>query len=431
MDIKTNKSKACIIPYLQDEYFLNDMLEFLAGLGKALSSTGISVTTIQSILYNVARAYQVKAEILVFTTFIIIKVRDEESSPLTTVSQIYGLSQLNTISELYELIYKVEKAEISPKEGIKCLKKINSHQHRFGKIGMLIGYIFFAVGLGMLLQPTPQQLIASGVLGFLIGILLIFTQNKPRLALIKPVIGSFLISILFFWAVKNGFLAGSMLLIIPALAYFLPGATLTTGMFELASGDLISGSSRVIYGITILFLLLFGVLNGFKIIGLPQEDLLVVTAANTLGWWAPYIGIMLFGIGMFLFLSMRNRDFPWVMIVLYVAFLGQSLGNYFIGGFFGAFFGSLLMTISGTLIGRSPMRTPSFVSTLSAFWLLVPGSLGFISLANLIGPNYSSGIADVIQVIMSVVAISLGLLIGAVIAEPLKLQKIKLKKFKK
>ncbi|MBV1767795.1 MAG: threonine/serine exporter family protein, partial [Methanobacterium sp.] len=257
------------------------------------------------------------------------------------------------------------------------------------------------------------------------------TQNKPRLALITPVIGSFLVSILFFWAVKNGFLTGSMLLIIPALAYFLPGATLTTGMFELASGDLISGSSRVIYGITILFLLLFGVLNGFKIIGLPQEELLVVTAANTMGWWAPYIGIMLFGIGMFFFMSMRNRDFPWVMIVLYMAFLGQSLGNYFIGGFFGAFFGSLLMTISGTLIGRSPMRTPSFVSTLSAFWLLVPGSLGFISLANLIGPNYSSGIADVIQVIMSVVAISLGLLIGAVIAEPLKLQKIKLKKFKK
>lgn len=407
--------------------FNQELLEFLAGLGKSLTAAGISVTAVQSILYDIARAYSVKAEILIFTTFLIIKLGDEESSPLTTVNKISGLSHLNQVSELYELIYLAEKAEISPKEGQKRLKEITCQKHRFGILGIIIGYVLFAMGLGMLLQPTPQQLLVSGLLGGLVSILLIISENRPRLTLILPVLSAFIVSTIFFWGAKEGFILGSFTLLIPALAYFLPGATLTTGMFELASGDLISGASRTIYGVTILFLLLFGVLIGIQITGLSQQDLLSTAIhVNPLGW-VPLAGILLFALGMFLFMSMRTKDLPWVILVLYIAFFGQQTGNYFVGSFFGAFLGSMLMTISGTLIGRSPHRTPSFVSTISAFWFLVPGSLGFIGLATLIGRNYLTAVNDLILLVMTIVAISLGLLVGAAIAEPLKLQKIKSK----
>ena len=407
--------------------FNHELLEFMAGLGKSLTSAGISVTAVQSILYDIARAYDVKAEILIFTTFLIIKLGDEESSPLTTVNQISGLSHLNQVSELYELIYLAEKAEISPKEGQKRLKKIMCQKHRFGVLGIILGYILFALGLGMLLQPTPQQLIVSGVLGGIVSLLLILSENRPRLTLILPVIAAFVVSTIFFWGVKEGLVLGSFTLLVPALAYFLPGATLTTGMFELASGDLISGASRTIYGVTILFLLLFGVLIGIQVTGLSQQDFLVAATHTSIFGWAPLVGILLFAMGMFLFMSMRTKDLPWVILVLYIAFFGQQVGNYFIGSFFGAFLGSLFMTISGTLIGRSPKRTPSFVSTISAFWFLVPGSLGFIGLATLIGQNYLTAVNDLILLVMTVVAISLGLLVGAAIAEPLRLQKIKSK----
>ena len=107
----------------------------------------------------------------------------------------------------------------------------------------------------MLLQPTPQQLLISGILGGIVSLLLILSENKPRLTLILPVVAAFIVSTILFWGVKEGLiLVGSFTILVPALAYFLPGATLTTGMFELASGDMISGASRTIYGVTILFL---------------------------------------------------------------------------------------------------------------------------------------------------------------------------------
>ena len=409
----------------KDGRSIHGMFEFLTELGKALIAAGISVTAVQCILEDITEAYNVNAEIIVFPTVLLIKLGNEESAPLTAANQLPGSLPLHQVSELYELIYQAEKAEISPYDGKKRVKEILSQKHRFGSVGIFIGYILFAIGLGMLLQPTPQQLIASGGAGAIVGLLLILGKNSPRLGLILPVVAALLVSIFIFWGIKAGLIVGSIAVLIPALAYFLPGATFTTGMFELASGNIISGSSRVIYGVAVLFLLLFGVLMGMQLIGLSQEEIISTIPFNIFQGWISFLGVLIFAIGMYFFMSIRDRDLPWILLVLYIAFFGQQFGNYFIGGFSGAFFGSLLMTISGTLIGRSPIRTPSFVSILPAFWILVPGSIGFISIASLVGQNYFSAVNNLTAVVMTVVAISLGLLVGAAIVEPLKLGKIK------
>ena len=409
---------------MKTEKSSNGLMEFLTELGKALTASGISVVDITSILERIATAYDAKAEILVFPTMLLLKIGDHESAPLNAANQKPGLLPLNQVSEIYELIYQAEAAEITLNEAKKCLRKILSEKHQFGPIGILIGYILFSMGIGLLLQPTVDQLIVSGVLGAIVGILLILSLNRLRFLLILPVIAAFIVSSLFLWGVKGGLITGSVAMLLPALAYFLPGATLTTGMFELAYGEIISGASRVIYGTAILFLILFGVLVGIQITGIPPQSLLVANSVNGLGWWAPYLGVLIFALGMYLFMSIRNKDMPWVILILYIAFFGQQIGNHFVGGFFGAFSGSLLMAISGTIIERRDHKTPSFVSILPAFWILVPGSLGFISLATFVTQNYFAAVTDATLVAMTIVAISLGLLLGAVITEPLKEREI-------
>ncbi len=402
----------------------NNLMEFLTELGRALTASGISVVDITSILERIAIAYHAKAEILVFPTMLLLKLGEHESAPLNVANQKPGLLPLNQVSEIYELIYKAEAGQISPTEGKKCLRRILSEKHQFGPLGILVGYVLFSMGIGMLLQPTPEQLIVSGVLGAIVGILLIFGRGRTRFLLILPVVAAFIVSSIFIWGVKAGLLTGSVAMLMPALAYFLPGATLTTGMFELAYGEIISGASRVVYGTAILFLILFGVLVGIQITGISQQNFLVANSMSALGWWAPYLGVLIFGIGMYLFMSIRNKDLPWVILILYIAFLGQQAGNYIIGGFFGAFSGSLLMAISGTIIERRDHKTPSFVSIMPAFWILVPGSLGFMSLATFMSQSYLAAVTDAVMVAMTIVAISLGLLLGAVITEPLKEREI-------
>lgn len=396
------------------------LIDFLTELGKALTASGISVVDITSILERIALAYGEDAEILIFPTMILIKIDEQESAPINAANQKPGLLPLNQVSEIYDLIYKAEKAQISPKEANKSLKKILAEKHCFGSIGILIGYILFSMGIGMLLQPTPEQLIVSGGLGAIIGILLILSRERNRFMLLLPVIAAFIVSTIFLWSLKAGLIVGSVTMLLPALAYFLPGATLTTGMFELAYGEIISGSSRVIYGTAILMLILFGVLIGIQITGFHDPNIFVTNTTNALGWWAPYLGVLMFTIGMYLFMSIKNKDLPWVLLIVYIAFFGQTIGNYLLGSFFGAFLGSLLMAISSTIVENTEHRTPSFISIMPAFWILVPGSLSFLSLATLVNQNYLTALNYSVVVAMTIVAISLGLLIGAVATEPLK-----------
>jgi len=401
------------------------LIDFLTELGKALTASGISVVDITSILERIAFAYGEDAEILIFPTMILIKIDGQESAPLNAANQKPGLLPLNQVSEIYDLVYKAETAQITPKEAKKCLRKILAEKHCFGSIGILIGYILFSMGIGMLLQPTPEQLIVSGGLGAIIGIILIVSQKRNRLILLLPVVAAFIVSSIFLWSLKTGLIAGSITMLLPALAYFLPGATLTTGMFELAYGEIISGSSRVIYGTAILLLILFGVMIGIQVTGFQEPEFFISNTANALGWWAPYLGILMFTIGMYLFMSIKNKDLPWVLLIVYIAFFGQIIGNHLLGGFFGAFLGSLLMAISGTIVERTEHRTPSFISIMPAFWILVPGSLSFLSLATLVNQNYLTALNYSVVVAMTIVAISLGLLIGAVATEPLKGSNIK------
>lgn len=396
------------------------LLDFLTELGKALTASGISVVDITSILERIAQAYGETAEILVFPTMILIKFGENESASMNAANQKPGLLPLNQVSEIYDLIYKAEKANISPYEAKKQLRSILSEKHCFGPVGILIGYILFSMGIGMLLQPTPEQLVVSGFLGAIIGIILIISRGRTRFMLILPVMAAFIVSSIFLWTLKAGLIAGSVTMLLPALAYFLPGATLTTGMFELAYGEIISGASRVIYGTAILFLMLFGVVVGIQIIGFQAPEFFVTNSVNALGWWAPYLGVLMFTLGMYLFMSIKNKDLPWVLLIIYIAFIGQTIGNHLLGGFFGAFSGSLLMAISGTIVERMEHRTPSFISIMPAFWILVPGSLSFLSLATLVNQNYLAALNYGVVVAMTIVAISLGLLIGAVITEPLK-----------
>ena len=81
---------------------IHGMFEFLTELGKALTAAGISVTAVQSILEDITEAYNVKAEIIVFPTVLLIKLGNEESAPLTAANQLPGSLPLHHVSELYK-----------------------------------------------------------------------------------------------------------------------------------------------------------------------------------------------------------------------------------------------------------------------------------------------------------------------------------------
>lgn len=100
------------------------------------------------------------------------------------------------------------------------------------------------------------------------------------------------VSALTFLAVKQGIVDPGMRTLIAPLITFLPGSALTTATVELTSGEMVAGASRLVFGGMQLLLLAFGILAGAELAGLPNVDVLDDTGVNLLGWWAPWLGLV-------------------------------------------------------------------------------------------------------------------------------------------
>lgn len=391
-------------------------MEFLEELSRALIASGNSVTETERILRSIAGSLGVMVEVSVLPTMLIIKMGGDVSR-MSLAAQSPGFIPLHQVTEIYRLIDDVKEGCVDPESALDKLVSIKRSPHRSGRLGMFSGYILLSVGIAFLIQPDLSLITYSSFLSLIAGFLIVMSYGNERLSLIMPVLASFTVSSVAFFMIGEGLMTGNLSLLVPPLIYFIPGVTITTGMYELASQELVSGSSRVIYACMLLLLLLFGVLMGMQLNGFPQQEFTAIKITSSF-IYSPYLGAVLFAAGIYLFLSVRRSDFPWILLVLYTALLGQQIGNLIAGGLLGAFLGALSMTVTARGIEIAG-KTSHFVTLYPAFWFLAPGSIGFIGLANLIGKNYLTSIAEIGLFAMTVVAIALGLLVGALLTEPL------------
>ena len=395
------------------------LLECLRKVGKGLIASGSPVGVIENTLTEIALAYQMNCEIVALPNILMIKLGQTTQELMDFTVQRSTTLPLNQISALGELVDELKGGRITLPKASRQVDQILGMQPRFGSAVIAVGYVVSIIGLTMRFRPDPWSLLITGGTGLLVALVILAFRKWPRFNLLLPVIAAILVSTIIFNLTEQGLVYGSANLIIPPLVTFLPGAILTTGMIELASMHLISGSSRLMYGGASLFLLFIGISIGLSISELPSV-LVTTYEASVFPWWAPILGTLLFGIGTFVRLSGSNRDLFWMLLVLYIAMLGQTLGEYFGNPYFGAFLGATLMALSSEIIARSPRRTPALVSQALAFWFLVPGARGLLSVTSFLSEDYQSALIGLGEMTVLITSIALGVFLGTLLISPEK-----------
>jgi uncharacterized membrane protein YjjB (DUF3815 family) len=230
--------------------------------------------------------------------------------------------------------------------------------------------------------------------------------------LIMPVTVAFIVASTTFLLAGSGWADADLRAMIAPLVTFLPGAALTMSVVELSAGEMVTGASRLVSGALQLMLLAFGITAGAQVVGLPAADELIDSPQNLIGWWAPWLGVLVVGAGTYLYHSAPKRSLPWLMLVLISAWIGQYLGSQLFGGYLSGFFGALVMTPVAYFVERRPSGPPALVSFLPAFWLLVPGALGLIGVTEYLGKDALAAAQDLFGTVWSMIAIALGVLCG-------------------
>ena len=319
------------------------------------------------------------------------------------------LDQVGAVSRLAD---QAEHGAIEPADGLRRLDHIGDLRHRFGAVGVVGGHAVLTVGLALILQPTPVALVTATVFGTLIGVLKLYAGHMATAQILMPVCAAILVSWLAFAVAPEKTTDASMRVLIPALVTFLPGSLLTTATLDLAAGEVISGSSRLVAGVMQLVLLSFGMVVGVELSGVPLDEAITNTAQNTLGDWAPWLGVIVFGLGAFVHFSGPPHALGWLLLVLLSAYVGQQLGGHLVSKDLSGFTGALLVTVVAAWVARRPTGPPQMATFLPAFWLLVPGAVGLIGMAEFVGTDREAGLDHFVHMIDTFIAIGLGVLVG-------------------
>jgi uncharacterized membrane protein YjjP (DUF1212 family) len=393
-----------------DDDLVPTLRDLLVQLGLAMSAAGDSVDAIGTNLRAIVRAYRVDhVEVGVLPTSLMVGTGQGTDARVQMGSPTSVPLRFDQVAALYALVRSASTAALTPAAALDELDAIRAMPPTFGAPVRTFGHAVMTTGLALLLQPTWGAVVAAFALGLLVGLLKL--PSWSALEFVLPVAVSFVVSAVVFVTLRHLAVDNPARILIPPLATFLPGGALAIATVELASGQMVSGASRLVSGLVQLMLLAFGILAAGQLLDLPPEVLTDNPVAR-LGWWAPWVGVLVFAVGNWLHLSSPARSLPWILAVLLAAYTGQVIGAALFGGLLSGFFGALAMTPLVLWFETLPHGPPKLVTFLPAFWLLVPGATGLIGVTALLGDNDQFGAQATVDTLVTVMSIALGVLVG-------------------
>ena len=382
---------------------------FVATLGATMAAANYPVTMVREVMAQTSRAYGLDHQFLALPNYV--QVGSPTGEGLYIANPDFTL-RYDQSFPLAQLVARAPTGTVDPAEGIVELDRIRNQERRFPIWVTVIGYAVQSAGLALILQPTLLSLLGATLLGLLVGALSVLGRKIDAIGYLLPTICSFLVAFLVFNFDAHWHMGHDSLRALAApLATFLPGAAITLAVIELSTHHVVSGASRLVAGFMQIAQLAFGILIAAQVVGVA-DNAFVTTEINQLGAWAPLVGVVVYGLGAMLNFGPPTSFLPWMLLMLLTAYAGQWIGNEVLGSYASGFGGGLTLIVFALAISHRPNTPPTVSLILPGFWLLVPGSLGFMGVTELIG-THSTGMftATLISMMSIAVGVQTGLLL--------------------
>lgn len=390
----------------------DDVLLFLATLGAALSAIGETVDSVENRLAEIARSYGIRdARFSAFPTFLLLTLGQGRAATIEPTTRLSPIPRLDQIAAVHELAEVAKRGGVTPAAGVARLEEIRRLDSRFGDVASVFGYSVLTIGIALILRPAVRDVASAAALGALVGVLRRLGRGRSTIEALMPFLAATCVAAVTALAVKCDVTDPGLRAMIASLVVFIPGVALTTAFLELTEGQMVAGSSRLVWGSVQLGLLAFGIVAGIGVAGVSAERAFSSSDA-LLGAWAPWLGVLVFAVGVTVAHSAPRGAFPSLLIVLYAAWIGQVVGNEVLGAYASGFTGALVMTFAAYLLARRPSTMPVYAVFLPGFWLLVPGSLGLIGLTTVLALPESASAEDILAIAASIASVALGVLCG-------------------
>jgi uncharacterized membrane protein YjjP (DUF1212 family) len=358
---------------------------FILKLGKMLHKYGSPSFRLEAYLTEIATHFGLHASFnSTPTTLSIVLWSDRHEDEYNHSARMQpGELDMNSLSRTDELAYQLLSGDISLAEADKHLDEIDVMPSPYGKSLTGVAFSLSTSAFAMLMGAGWSEIIYSALLGGMVYFWTLWALRSKRVNLMLEPVASF--SVGFMACVINHYSSSGFniwLIILSSLIILVPGLSLTIGLAELSSRNLVSGTARVMDATMQLFKLYFGaflgVSLGYQLFG--QQELAM---AVTLPFWVNWLGVFMLSVGLVAIFRTPMKHVPWAITSTFIAYAASTWSSSYLENGLGAFVGAFALGVFANIFSRIA-NAPSTIVAMPGLIVLVPGSKTYIGLNSFI-----------------------------------------------
>ncbi len=394
-------------------------VRFALKLGRALHIYGASATRLEAVMTVLSNELGLRGHFMSMPTALLASFDLPGEDGFAHLFRLQRNElDFDKLTRLDQLWNGVVAGRMTPAEGLRAIDRIDEEPPLYGRALVIACFAISSGAASSFFGGGPDEMLLATVCGLMLGVFLTLAGSQRVLIGLHELLGAGLVSltaVLLSRALGTGDVDVATL---AGIIVLLPGFTLTTAVGELAQKNVVSGTARLAWSGLLLMMLGFGVLAGRRLgellVGLPAA-----TAAEAWPAWVQPVALMVAGITLGLLFQGQKRDLPWITLAVLLPYLGMKAGIDQLGPELGVFLGALIVGAGSNLYARVLDR-PAMVTRLPGILILVPGSLGFLSITDLMEGDPLTGLRQGFQVLVTAFALVSGLLMSNAVVPPRK-----------
>jgi uncharacterized membrane protein YjjP (DUF1212 family) len=391
---------------------LEPELSALLSLGEALHTAGTPTRRLEEALVEVAGRLGLTIQVFATVTCLIVSFG---ARSLRTVLVRLEPSELDLgrLVRLDAIVHACARGQRSPKELIELLARVSAERPGVSPLAMTAMRAAGAAAWALLLGGGARAALASGLAGIAVSALAVTLRGRRGMPSAElPALGGFVAGLTVSLANRLWGPLPLQLATMTALLPLLPGLPLVIGVEEIASRDLLAGSSRLMAAVLVFLQLAFGVALGTRILTPMPGAALHEPAA-----WEQALLLLCAVRVLAVQLGVERADLPWVIAAGLLGYGCTRLAGALFGSELGAFLGALLIGVLANAVARWWDR-PALLIAVPGLFSVWPGALGFLCVNALWSRHDGSGVHQLVTMMMTTVAAVIGLLVSERLLSP-------------
>jgi uncharacterized membrane protein YjjP (DUF1212 family) len=395
-------------------------IAFVIELARRLHQYGAAAPRLEQAIGNVSRQLGLVCDVLSTPTSIVLSFGAPGGDGIADLTQVIRIApgdvNLARLCRADEIADRVADGSLQPRRGMAQLHALGRPLSRAALSATVASYGLAAASVAVLFHASGADAMVAGAIGLVIGGIVVAGSGRPRLSVagdaIAALVATFIATMVSAWLLPLALKT----VVLSALIVLVPGMSLTNAVRELTSQHLASGVARFAGAAATILKLGFGTLAAAQVCVVAH----IVPAAHALpplpSWWQ-WPALAAAAVAFAMLFQAALRDYPLVLASVIVGYLVTYWSGNTLGAPFGVFLGGLALGAASNLYARLKHRPGALVREPGVL-LLVPGSVGFRSVSDLLNNQIASGSQIAVLLVTLLIALVAGLLFGDLLVAP-------------